>query len=485
MKTKHLSILQSVLLVASLTLQPTAAFGQSTSPSELLEKGIYAEETKGDIESAITIYQQLVNEAKASQSLAAKAQLRLGQCLLKKKRQTEAVAAFEKLIRDFPNEKELIAKAREYLPSELALQPIPWVDGERLQMTISLPTGLDIGSMELRADLVESGGRHVWRVGRRMGGNGDSLSSVDVDPDNFRPLASYWKHTLLGSASAIFKPGEMELRREGSDEPTTIRLDKAVFDNEEVMHIMRRLPLASGYKTTLPVVTTLGGGTVLGIGVDVPKKETVETPAGTFDCFKVALDVGQTFWISDDEHRYLVKFDAGGALAHLVSIAQRKLGAPVPFRDDKLGVSLTTPPDWVIHLRLKGKSKDRPVIYLLDPAANAEHVALHLVSSDSLPATARQSVRALADHDLRENVQEELKELKVRPNSWKPYSVAGRQGVSFVADYLKGDKPMVIFSLYALGAHTCENFVLACAPDHLDELQKEFDQIIASYRTTK
>jgi hypothetical protein len=31
---------------------------------------------------------------------------------------------FEKLIHDFPGEKELIAKAREHLPSELALRPI-------------------------------------------------------------------------------------------------------------------------------------------------------------------------------------------------------------------------------------------------------------------------------------------------------------------------------------------------------------------------
>lgn len=485
MKTKHLSILKSALLAASLTLQPNAAVAQSTSPSELLEKGIYAEETKGDIESAITIYQQLVNEAKASQSLAAKAQLRLGQCLLKKNRRNEAVAAFEKLIRDFPNEKEIVAKAREHLPAELALAPVPWVDGERLQMTLSLPTGLDIGTMELRADLVEAGDRQAWRVGRRMSGSGDMLSSVDVDPERFQPLASYWKHTLLGTASAVFKPGEIEIRREGGTEPATIRTDKAVFDNEEVMHIIRRLPLATGYKTTLPVITTLGGGAILAIGVDVPKKETVETPAGTFDCFKVALDVAQTFWISDDEHRYLVKFEAGGALAHLASIAQRKLGAPVPFRDDKLGVTLTTPPDWVIHLRTQGKSKDKPVIYLLDPAANAEHAGLHLVPTDSLPAAARQSVRALADHDLRENIQKEVKDVKVRPNSWKPYSVAGRQGVSFVADYTERDKPKVIFALYAIGARTCENFVLACPADKLDELQKEFDQIIASYRTTK
>jgi Protein of unknown function (DUF3108)/Tetratricopeptide repeat len=481
MKTKHLAIIHSMLLAASLTLQPAAARGQSNSPSELLEKGIYAEETKGDIEGAITIYQQLVADAKANQSLAAKAQLRLGQCLLKKNRQNEAMAAFEKLVRDFPNEKELIAKAREYLPGEIALEPVPWVDGERLQMNIKLAAGLDIGTVELRADLVETGGRKAWRVGRRMAGGGHMLSSVDVDPESFHPLASYWKHTLLGGVSAIFKPGEVEMLRDGTTEPTKIHPEKAVFDNEEVMHMLRRLPLQVGYKTTFPIITTLGGGTVLPIVVEVPKKETVETPAGTFECFKVALSIGQTFWISDDQHRYLVKFDANSAIANLTSITQRKPGAAVAFRDDTSGVTLTTPPDWVIHL----STNDKPVVHLLDPSANAEHLGLVLVPTDSIPNAARQSARALADHDFRENLQKTLKDVKVRPNSWKPYGVSGRTGVSCVADYVEGDKPRVMFSLYAIGPKTCENFVLVSAPEKLVELQSEFDKIIASYRMTK
>jgi hypothetical protein len=485
MKTKYIAILSSAMMGAALVLQPPVARCESPSPSQLLEKGIYAEETKGDIDGAITIYQQLVAEAKANQALAAKAQLRLGQCLLKKKQQAEAMAAFEKLIREFPDEKELVAKAREYLPAELALGPVPWVDGERLQMALTLQTGLDIGTVELRADLVDADGRKVWRVGRRMAGGGHMLSSVDVDAETFQPLSSYWRHTLLGTVSATFKPGEVELRREGTDEPTTVRPGKVAFDNEEVMHMMRRLPLRTGYKVSLPVITTLGGGAVIGIGLEVQKKETIETPAGTFECFKVALDVGQNFWISDDEHRYLIKFDAGGAIALLTSITQRKPSAAVSFRNDALGVTLSSPASWVIHLASKAKAEDKPVIHLLDPAANAEHIGLHLTPTDSIPATARQSARALADYDFRENLQKTRKDIKVRPTSWKPYGVSGRTGVSCVADFTDSGKPMVLFSLYAVGPRTCENFVLACAPDKLDALQKDFDQIIASYRMMK
>jgi hypothetical protein len=485
MKTRSLLSLHTAVAAALLAWQPASATAQSSSPSELLEKGIYAEETKGDIDVAMTIYQQLIGEARANLSLAAQAQLRLGQCLLKKNRQTEAVAAFEKLIRDFPGEKELVAKAREYLPGELTLGPIPWVDGERLQMNLTLGGGLDIGALELRADLVDSGGKKAWRVGRRMatgGGGGQMLSTVEVDPATFQPSSSYWKMTILGAASGTFKTGEVEIRKEGEPDPKTVRSDKVVYDNEQVMHMLRLLPLEVGYKTTIPVLTTLGGGAILPIGVEVPKKVTVEAPAGTFECFEVVLSVGQSFWVSDDEHRYLVKFDAGGALAHLASISQRKAGSPTAFRDDDLGVIMTAPADWVFHVQRNEKKS--PIVHMIDPTADAEHIGLHIKNTDSLPTAARQAPRAFADHDV-QSLAKNVQDLKVRPNSWKNYNISGRPGIAFLADYIESGKPKVILSVYAIGAKNCENFTLACRPEKLDALTKSFDQIIASYRATK
>src|ERR1700687_2136420 len=77
------------------------------SPSELLEKGIYNQETKGDLDSAIAIYLQVVSESNNNHQIAAHAQFRLGQCYLKKNQPADATAAFEKLLHDFPNEKVL------------------------------------------------------------------------------------------------------------------------------------------------------------------------------------------------------------------------------------------------------------------------------------------------------------------------------------------------------------------------------------------
>jgi hypothetical protein len=481
MKTNHRSSIPALLLAGLLALHTPRA--SAASPSELLEKGIYTEETKGDVDSAIAIYQQLLAESKTAQSLTAQALLRLGQCYLKKGRTTEAAATFAKLIKDFPDEKELVAKAREHLPAEIVLGPVPWVDGERQQLTLTLGTGLVIGALELRADLVDSGGKKIWRVGRRMGGTGEMLSSVEVEPETFAPLTSIWKHTLLGEATAVYKPGEVELKNPPKD-PMTVHPDKVVFDNEEFMHLMRRLPLEVGYKTTIPTLTSLGGGAVIPVVLEVTARETVEVPAGKFDCFKVPLSIAQTFWISTDAHHYVVKFEGGGATGSLASVSQHQPGAPLPYREDTLGVSFTTPADWVIF-RPQVRSEKKQMIALLDPAGDLNTGYLALVQTDSLSVAERQSPRAWAETDFREHVAKELKDAKIRPESWKNVNLGGHLGVSYITDFTENGKPQVGFAIRALGPKTSEVLNIICAPEKFDALKTAFEGIIASYRITK
>ena len=100
--------------------------------SDLLEQGIYSEETKCDLDGAIRIYQEIVADNKAGQTVAAQAQYRLAVCLYKKRDHAGATAAFEKLIKDYADDKELVAAARQYLPSEPQFLPVPWTDGEEM-----------------------------------------------------------------------------------------------------------------------------------------------------------------------------------------------------------------------------------------------------------------------------------------------------------------------------------------------------------------
>src|SRR6266513_3116859 len=147
--------------VALLSLTTLLGGGQATfaaSPSELLEKGVYSEETKGDLDAALALYQQVIVEAKGSQALAAQAQYRLAICYYKKKNFAEATAAFEKLVKDYPDQKDLIARANEYLAGSSALMPAPWADGEELRLDIKLGGGLKVGTVCYTAAADETNG---------------------------------------------------------------------------------------------------------------------------------------------------------------------------------------------------------------------------------------------------------------------------------------------------------------------------------------
>ena len=83
------------------------------SVPQLFEKGIYAQETAGDLDSAIRIYRQITASAAEFRKYAAQAQYRLAQCLLDKGAKEEAGKAFEVLLRDYPGETALAARAHE------------------------------------------------------------------------------------------------------------------------------------------------------------------------------------------------------------------------------------------------------------------------------------------------------------------------------------------------------------------------------------
>jgi len=188
--------------------------------------------------------------------------------------------------------------------------------------------------------------------------------------------------------------------------------------------------------------------------------------------------VNQTFWFSADTHRYLVKFEAGPVTAELTSIAQRNPGQVVPFRDDELGISFTAPANWVIWRARNGQPAKQELIRTLDPDADTDDGGMRLFATDSLSETAQQSARAWSEEQLAKN-----KDVKVRPDSWKNYTIDGRQGVGCIVEYTERGKPRVQFLLRVLGAKNSELFVLTCAPEKFDALKAQFDSILACYRT--
>jgi tetratricopeptide (TPR) repeat protein len=178
----------------------SAAAGAAESPSALLEKAIYTEETVGDLDAAAKLYEKAVAEAKKIEAVAAKAQYRLGLCLLKQGKKEQGIAALEKVVQRFPGQKELVAAARKHLPATpgLKLRPPMWGEGEVLHYRIKLGGGLEVGAIIYSAEKATLDGKKIWRFrSRTCAGARQVASRVDADFDTFMPISSSW--TISGA----------------------------------------------------------------------------------------------------------------------------------------------------------------------------------------------------------------------------------------------------------------------------------------------
>jgi tetratricopeptide (TPR) repeat protein len=88
---------------------------RADTPAAQLEKGIFQQETAGDLDAAVKVYKQIVDEANANRRFVAEAQFRIGECYQKQGKKAEAEAAFRQVVVSYPDQVELVAKARKEL----------------------------------------------------------------------------------------------------------------------------------------------------------------------------------------------------------------------------------------------------------------------------------------------------------------------------------------------------------------------------------
>jgi hypothetical protein len=111
----------AIVMIATLP-----AAGQTAG--ELLQKGIYAQETVGDFEGAMKIYRQISGSAGVTRPYVAQAEYRRAECLAGKGAKADAAMAFRRFLDDYPEQKELVAKARESMRGLAAFMPTEYHD---------------------------------------------------------------------------------------------------------------------------------------------------------------------------------------------------------------------------------------------------------------------------------------------------------------------------------------------------------------------
>src|ERR1022692_2889629 len=213
--------------------------GAGQTASELLQKGIYLQETVGDLDSAIKLYRQVIQMAKESRDNAAQAQYRLGLCLLKKDQQAEAAKTFQQIIELYPEQTDLVNKARAALHAPAKLLPAPWTEGEILEYST------DMGSMKMPASIPANFMHTLYSVRRsktdpsrmvvesRLASTAlQSSDTVEVDPQTMLPFSSASHNPMFDSVQITYGKSEAQFTFK-SKPPRAVALNGEVFDYTE------------------------------------------------------------------------------------------------------------------------------------------------------------------------------------------------------------------------------------------------------------
>jgi hypothetical protein len=499
MKLKHSFVTaarkttQLAFLLSSLTVLTTLNLARAQSPSEVLEQGIYSEETKGDLDGAMQLYRKVIAQTRSDQSIAAQAQFHLGACYYKQRDFTNATAAFEQLVKFYPDQTNLIARAGKYFAGiTMPPRPAPWTDGEVLRMNVKIAGGQKIGCAELSANAGETNGQKTWRLGFYCNASFEQfMIQVEVEAGTLKPLRSVYKRTLAfdfdgaEQVSAAYFPGHVELKTLGKQEGKKLQFGGSVIDFGELIPWERCLPHADGYKVTQPVLCVwdpqsgLDAQQVAASKFQVSGPETLRVPAGTYACYKVAnLESGATCWFSADPKHYLVKVEVSGYVAELVSATQRAAGQGAAYADSSFGFSLAAPAGWFFDK--SQDSADFTQVIMSDPQAVAACV-LDVETRASLDTNAASSLRDFANSKFAIISKLNGKELRVRKDSWKELSLSGRPALGAVCDVVNGNGKGVLYAVSTFGATNSACFVSLLPAADFDAFRPRFDAVIQSF----
>jgi tetratricopeptide (TPR) repeat protein len=114
------------VLTITMLLGAAALAGAQDRLADQLRKGIVQEEANQNVEKAIQAYQAIVAEFDEGRKTAATALFRLAECYRKAGKREQAVAAYQRVVRDFADQAALVESSRRQLTETFGLaEPRP------------------------------------------------------------------------------------------------------------------------------------------------------------------------------------------------------------------------------------------------------------------------------------------------------------------------------------------------------------------------
>jgi len=379
----------------------------------------------------------------------------------------------------------------------LKLEPAPWVDGEVMEVRLKRPAGDEYGTIIYSAQSNVLNANETWQIISHMYVREGSVSQytfVEAEAESFAPIYGQTKN-WMGNFIAEYEQGKVHLETDVGGKKSTREVPVAgiKYDNEQALYFIRRMPLAEDYEGSFPIFT-IQGGTSVECRIKVLGVEEVTVEAGTFSCYKTDLSIylagmrtlQHTLWFSADEHKYLVKYDVGGAATmELAKVWQKDKDKPLTFESEESNFSVTIPTDWRFYsYESAGPQYSHQ---LIPPEVKAWGVLVWQKRGTDADSASAITI-AKADS---ENLKGLFENYSVDVTSWKEYKINGLEAAQYFATYQEKGSPlrkytkpkeMVEYRTYIVDESNVYWFVFRIEEDKFGEDKSEFDSIVNSFK---
>jgi len=274
------------------------AFASSSSiqqsAEQLYQSGIYKEDVEGKLDEAIAVYQEIIKKYPQNSPVAAKALFHMGLCYEKLGNQ-EAQKAYQRLIADYPGQKEEVALAKERLAKLAKIaEPAPGKPNFRkIRTPFNIPQWSGARLSPDGRTLAFGSGNAIWTVPipgmadpdlagepKELPGAADVLGDGLSWSNDGKWIAFSRAYIHVGATRINFRPegAHIDVIPSSGGEPKRIPVPQWVATKGDTF---RRLSLSRDGKT----VAFDSGGQVYVASVDTGEINQITKDGGVAPCF--------------------------------------------------------------------------------------------------------------------------------------------------------------------------------------------------------
>lgn len=445
-KTKLL-IANGVLAFSSLAV--------AQNVSETLERAVQLQQIEGKHNEAIHLYLKVIDRGESLEDVVAEAHFRLAECYNKLGDREKAISSIENLQRVFPADNQWVKKASllhnhdvNFLENIFAQE-----GGEYHGYEVVLLDGSVIGSMN--AAIIENeyeGVRTLQSFASRSFGGMQSSSTCIFRRDGYQTIVG--QSYIRGFGNVVFEHFKNG-KSTGKNYSTGAKLAKVappkgfsnIYDNDQIIQLLRAVPYQLDQVFSIPFRNPVNGA-VINLELTATEKLQVKVFGKEYDCFKINSNINQTFYVTVEEPKLVVRMDLPGAKALLKTVEDYDATVPRKLKSKALPIRFDLPEGSIFH-----PPTDKKDIFRLDfniGDMTILHGLLEVTLTKNIPLEVRKSSKRVAEW-ISAKEEKQFDSRALDSESWEEMTIDGIKSIIVRSDQKQGEVETSTWQAYGMG----------------------------------